>query len=446
KFTVYTRRELFHKQNRRVPYQKTFKEGRILDNVLELETGDYVVHETYGIGQYMGIVTRDQNGKKADYLRVSYKGGDDLFVPLNQYQLIRKYVSKEGVVRLSKLGSDQWEKTKAKVSQKVEEIAGRLVDLYAARNEDIGFAYPPDGVLEQEFDEAFEYESTPDQLTATAQIKAEMEKPKPMDHLLCGDVGFGKTEVAMRCAFKAIAAGKQVAFLCPTTILSMQHYETLKKRFEDVGASIALVNRFTSTKQFNQILKDLQAGTIDIVVGTHRLFNKKVKYKDLGFLIIDEEQRFGVEHKEKIKEMKNSIDVLSLSATPIPRTLQMSLIGVRTISTLNTPPAARHPVQTYVIEKSPAVVKEVIQRELARNGQVFYLHNRVQDIFRVAKDLQDEFPDANVGVAHGRMSREEIENVMMEFSQGKFDILVCTTIIETGLDIANANTILIEGA
>ena len=446
-FTVYTRRELFHKQNRRVPYQKTFKEGRVLDNVLELEAGDYVVHETYGIGQYMGIVTREQNGRKADYLRVSYKGGDDLYVPLNQYQLIRKYISKEGSgIRLSKLGSDQWEKTKARVSEKIEEIAGRLVDLYAARNQDIGFAYPKDGVLEQEFDEAFEYESTPDQLTATAEIKAEMEKPKPMDHLLCGDVGFGKTEVAMRCAFKAIAAGKQVAFLCPTTILSMQHYETLKKRFEDVGASIALVNRFTSTKDFNKIVEDLEAGTIDIVVGTHRLFNKKVKYKDLGFLIIDEEQRFGVEHKEKIKEMKNSIDVLSLSATPIPRTLQMSLIGVRTISTLNTAPAARHPVQTYVMEKSQGVVKEVIQRELARDGQVFYLHNRVQDIYRVAKDLQDEFPDAAVGIAHGRMSREEIENVMLDFSQGKFQILVCTTIIETGLDIANANTIIIEGA
>ena len=446
-YTVYTRREIFRHLNRKVPYQNTFSQANALNDILELESGDYVVHAQYGIGQYIGVETREVRGIKRDYLHIVYRGGDDLYVPVTQFQLVRKYVSKEGAgTRLSRLGSDEWEKTKKKVNAKVEEIAGRLVDLYSARTEDIGFAFPKDDALEREFDEAFEYESTPDQLRATAEIKAEMEKPKPMDHLLIGDVGYGKTEVAMRCAFKAICAGKQVAFLCPTTILSMQHYQTLKKRFEATGANIALVNRFVSTKEMKRVVEGLKDGSIDIVVGTHRLFSKSIQFKDLGFLIIDEEQRFGVNHKEKIKEMKNSIDVLALSATPIPRTLQMSLIGVRTISQLNTPPAHRHPIQTYVMEEKGPVVEEIIQRELARSGQVFFLHNRVEDIFRTANELQKKFPDVSIGVAHGRMSRDEIENVMIDFAQNKYQILVCTTIIETGLDIANANTIIIENA
>ena len=446
-FKVYTRKEIFRHLNRKVPYQKTFSQSTALNDILELEPGDYIVHASYGIGQYLGVETREVKGVKRDFLHVAYRGGDDLYVPISQFQLIRKYVSKEGAgTKLSKLGSGEWEKTKKKVNAKVEEIASRLVDLYAARSEDIGYAFPKDDALEREFDEAFEYESTPDQLQATAEIKAEMEKPKPMDHLLIGDVGYGKTEVAMRCAFKAIAAGKQVAFLCPTTILSLQHYQTLKERFKDTGANIALVNRFTSTKEMKEIYKGLDNGQIDIVVGTHRLFSKKIQYKDLGLLIIDEEQRFGVNHKEKIKEMKNSIDVLSLSATPIPRTLQMSLIGVRTISQLNTPPAHRHPIQTYIMEEKGPVVEEIIQRELSRDGQVFFLHNRVEDIYRTANRLQDQFPDVSVGVAHGKMTRDQIEDVMTAFAQGKYQILVCTTIIETGLDIANANTIIIENA
>ena len=446
-YTVYTRREIFRHLNRKVPFQKTFSQSAALNDILELEPGDYIVHAQYGIGQYLGVETRELRGTKRDFLHVAYRGGDDLYVPISQFQLIRKYVSKEGAgTKLSKLGSGEWEKTKHKVSQKVEEIAGRLVELYAARSEDIGYAFPKDDVLEREFDEAFEFESTPDQLQATAEIKTEMEKPKPMDHLLIGDVGYGKTEVAMRCAFKAICAGKQVAFLCPTTILSLQHYQTLKKRFENTGARIALVNRFVSAKEMKQIREDLANGQIDIVVGTHRLFSKTIQYKDLGFLIIDEEQRFGVSHKEKIKEMKNSIDVLSLSATPIPRTLQMSLIGVRTISQLNTPPAHRHPIQTYIMEEKGPVIEEIIQRELSRGGQVFFLHNRVEDIFLRARQLQEALPDVSIGVVHGRMSREEIENVMIDFAQCKYQILVCTTIIETGLDIANANTIIIENA
>ena len=360
---------------------------------------------------------------------------------------MRKYISKEGVgIHLSKLGSDQWKKTKAKVNKKVEEIAERLIELYASRNENIGFAYAPDDALQQEFEEAFIYEPTPDQIRATEEIKREMEKPKPMDHLLCGDVGFGKTEVAMRCAFKAITNGKQVVFLCPTTILSMQHYQTLSKRFAYTGANIALVNRFVSTKEIKEIKQKLAAGMIDIVIGTHKLLNKTFQYKDLGLLIIDEEQRFGVTHKERIKEMKNSIDVLSLSATPIPRTLQMSLIGVRTISQLNTAPAQRHPIQTYVMEKRGRVIKEIIQRELSRSGQVFYLYNDISKIYKVAENLQTLFPDAQIGVAHGRMSRDEIEKTMIDFANKVYDVLVCTTIIETGLDIENANTMIIENA
>lgn len=446
-WAVLTEKELFIQKTKQRRYKKTFKEGQIIESVLELEKYDYVVHEQYGIGQYLGIVTKEVNKQKLDYLHIIYAGGDDLFVPLSQFQLVRKYISKEGVgIHLSKLGSDQWKKTKAKVNKKVEEIAERLIELYASRNENIGFAYAPDDALQQEFEEAFIYEPTPDQIRATKEIKREMEKPKPMDHLLCGDVGFGKTEVAMRCAFKAITNGKQVVFLCPTTILSMQHYQTLSKRFAYTGANIALVNRFVSTKEIKEIKQKLAAGMIDIVIGTHKLLNKTFQYKDLGLLIIDEEQRFGVTHKERIKEMKNSIDVLSLSATPIPRTLQMSLIGVRTISQLNTAPAQRHPIQTYVMEKRGRVIKEIIQRELSRSGQVFYLYNDISKIYKVAENLQTLFPDAQIGVAHGRMSREEIEKTMIDFANKVYDVLVCTTIIETGLDIENANTMIIENA
>ena len=446
-FTIYTEKELFKKTVKHQKYQKSFKEGQILENVLELEKNDYVVHANYGIGQYVGIVTRNQNGKNIDYLHIIYRGADELFVPLSQFQLVRKYISKEGVgVRLSQLGSNQWKKTKERVNKKVEEIAERLVQLYADRNQNIGFAYEKDDALQQEFDDAFPYEPTPDQLQATAEIKAEMEKEKPMDHLLCGDVGFGKTEVAMRCAFKAISNGKQVMFLCPTTILSMQHYKSLISRFEYTGANIEMVNRFVPESKIKEVEKGLKAGTVDIVVGTHKLLNKRFEFKDLGFLIIDEEQRFGVEHKEKMKEFKNTIDVLSLSATPIPRTLQMSLIGVRTISQLNTPPAHRHPIQTYVMEKRGSAIQEVIQRELARDGQVFYLYNRVANIYAVAQDLQRKFPDVPVAVAHGQMDREQIEETMIDFASGKYKILVCTTIIETGLDIANANTMIIDDA
>ena len=444
---VYTRRELFPQEKKFVRYHSKFKEATVLQDYMELNVGDYVVHHQHGVGRYMGIMTGREDGRHQDYLRIVYRGNDELLVPLSQFHLIRRFVSKEGVgVRLNKLGSSEWEKTRRKVSEKVEELAGRLVELYALRSEDIGFAFSPDTPMQREFEDQFEYELTEDQQHAVEEIKHDMESPRPMDRLLCGDVGFGKTEVAVRAAFKAVMDNKQVAFLCPTTILSMQHYKTFIDRFRDYPVNIKVVNRFVPRKEQNQIIQDMAEGKVDIIIGTHRLLSKDMKWKDLGFLVIDEEQRFGVEHKERIKELKTGIDVLSLSATPIPRTLQMSLVGIRSLSQLNSPPSNRHPVQTYVIERNFNMIREIIQRELARNGQVFYLYNRIEDIYQVAKELRKAFPDIGIGVAHGQMDREDIEDVMMEFNANKYQVLVCTTIIETGIDIPNANTILIEDA
>ena len=444
---VYTRRELFPKEKKMVRYHAKFKEASVLNDYMELNVGDYVVHHQHGVGKYMGIITRENNGIHQDYLRIIYRGNDELLVPLSQFQLIRRYVTKEGVgIKLNKLGSGEWERTRRKVSEKVEELAQRLVELYALRSEDIGHAYAKDTPMQKEFEDQFAYELTPDQEQAVMEIKQDMESNRPMDRLLCGDVGFGKTEVAVRAAFKAVVDNKQVAFLCPTTILSMQHYQTFAERFRDYPVRIEVLNRFVSKADQTRIIKGLKEGSIDIVIGTHRLLSKDIVWKDLGFLVIDEEQRFGVEHKERIKELKNGIDVLSLSATPIPRTLQMSLVGIRSLSQLNTPPSNRHPVQTYVIERNKGMIREIIQRELSRGGQVFYLYNRIEQIYQIANELRQAFPDIGIGVAHGQMDREEIEDVMLEFHENKYQVLVCTTIIETGIDIPNANTILIEDA
>ena len=444
---VYTRRELFPKEKKLVRYHAKFKEASVLNDYMELNVGDYVVHHQHGVGKYMGIITRENNGIHQDYLRIIYRGNDELLVPLSQFQLIRRYVTKEGVgIKLNKLGSGEWERTRRKVSEKVEELAQRLVELYALRSEDIGHSYAKDTPMQKEFEDQFAYELTPDQEQAVMEIKQDMESNRPMDRLLCGDVGFGKTEVAVRAAFKAVVDNKQVAFLCPTTILSMQHYQTFAERFRDYPVRIEVLNRFVSKADQRRIIKGLKEGSIDIVIGTHRLLSKDIVWKDLGFLVIDEEQRFGVEHKERIKELKNGIDVLSLSATPIPRTLQMSLVGIRSLSQLNTPPSNRHPVQTYVIERNKGMIREIIQRELSRGGQVFYLYNRIEQIYQIANELRQAFPDIGIGVAHGRMDREEIEDVMLEFHENKYQVLVCTTIIETGIDIPNANTILIEDA
>ena len=445
--TVYSTKELFKKRAHTGRFANRYAESRRLTSYEELNKGDYVVHDQYGIGQFVEIETRTINNVDCDYLKIIYKGNDELLVPLSQFSLVRKYVSKEGVVpKLHKLGSKEWSETKRRVEESVNDIAGRLIELYSIRDTEIGFAFSKDSEMQKEFEDAFEYELTKDQVVAIDEVKADMEIAKPMDRLLCGDVGFGKTEVALRAAFKAVNDNKQVAYLCPTTVLSFQHFDTFKKRFANFPVRVELLNRYVSDAEQKQILTDLCLGKIDILIGTHRILSKDVKYKDLGLLIIDEEQRFGVEHKEKIKELKNSIDVLSLSATPIPRTLQMSLIGLRGLSTLDSPPQNRYPVQTYVVHKNDNLVEEVIERELERDGQVFYLYNNVELINVVAHKLQSRIPEARIGVAHGQMAREQIEDIMYKFYRNEINVLICTTIIETGLDIPNANTIIIDNA
>ena len=444
---VYTSKELFKQRKHTGRFVNKYAEARTLNSYEELNRGDYVVHDQYGIGQYVAIESRVVNGIECDYLKIIYKGNDELLVPLSQFSLVRKYVSKEGVVpKLHKLGSKEWSQTKQRVEENVNDIAAKLIELYSIRDTNIGFAFSKDSQMQKEFEDTFDYDLTDDQIVAIREVKEDMEKPKPMDRLLCGDVGFGKTEVAIRAAFKAANDGKQTAYLCPTTVLSFQHYDTFKKRFENFPVRVELLNRYITEDKQREILKDLKEGRVDVIIGTHRILSKDIEYKDLGLLIIDEEQRFGVEHKEKIKQLKNSIDVLSLSATPIPRTLQMSLVGIRGLSTLDTPPLNRYPVQTYVVHKNENLVEEVIMRELERDGQVFYLFNNVDLIYSVASKLQNRLPYAKVGVAHGKMDRQEIEDVMYKFYANEINVLICTTIIETGLDIPNANTIIVDGA
>ena len=444
---IYTSFECFNHSNKIKKYASKFAKAEALDSYQDLKLKDYVVHQSFGVGQYIQIITKEINGAKRDFMQVLFKGNDELLVPLEQFGLIRKFVSGDGVVpKLNKLGTNDWEKTKAKLKSSVNDIAERLVNLYANRENNIGYAYQKDNDYQLQFEKEFEYELTQDQISAVNDIKNDLQSDRPMDRLLCGDVGFGKTEVAVRASFKVVLESKQVAFLCPTTILSLQHFKTFKKRYENYPVRIEMLNRFVPLSKQKLIIEELKMGKIDIIIGTHRLLSKDIQYNDLGFLIIDEEQRFGVLHKEKIKEFKNSVDVLSLSATPIPRTLQMSLIGVRQCSLLNTPPINRLPVQTYVIEKDMNLIQNVIEKELARKGQVFYLYNNIEQIYNVARTIQDRIPTAKISVGHGRMNREEIEDVMLNFSNKDSDILICTTIIETGIDIPNANTIIIENA
>ncbi len=447
KVVLLTSNELFKGQSERKKGYIRYKDAKIIKDYTELEIGDFVVHDTHGIGQYMGIKTLEVQNVKKDYLYVAYKGNDTLYIPVENFKLVRKYSSRDGKVpKIHSLNSTEWQKTKQKIRKKVDDLADHLISLYAKRMQTPGFAFPEDCALQIQFEEDFGYELTPDQKKAVDEIKEDMMLARPMDRLLCGDVGFGKTEVALRGCFKAIAGNKQVAFLCPTTILSLQHYKTALKRFERFPVNIALLNRFTKPKEKKQILSDLKEGKIDLLIGTHRILSKDVVFKDLGFLCIDEEQRFGVRQKEKIKELRESIDVLTLTATPIPRTLQMSLMGIRGLSQIDTPPLNRFPVQTYVMEKSRHLIKQAIERELARNGQVFYLYNKTEDIERVAKDISQMIPNAKVCYGHGQMSKEQLENVMNDFVNKEYNVLVCTTIIETGIDIPNANTIIIENA
>ncbi|MDD3383332.1 MAG: transcription-repair coupling factor [Bacilli bacterium] len=440
-------RELFG--NGGVSYRSIsrYKQGIPLQSYENLKIGDYVIHETHGIGKFLGIETIEMDGIHRDYLHIGYKGNDVLYVPLEQFRLIRKFVSKEGIEpKLNKLGGEEWQKTKSRIKGRIADIADRLMNLYSERVNNTGFAFGKDDEWQKEFENSFPFELTPDQKRSVVEIKKDMESPYPMDRLLCGDVGFGKTEVAFIASFKAIMSGKQVALLCPTTLLSYQHYENAKQRFQNFPINVGILNRFISLREQNKYLRELENGSMHFVVGTHRLLSNDIKFKDLGLLIVDEEQRFGVEHKEKIKELKKSVDVLTLSATPIPRTLQMALIGVRSLSQIDTPPLQRMPIQTYVIEKNSKLIKEIIERELAREGQVFYLYNKISNIYSVAKDIESRIRGAKVIVIHGRMSKEDTEEAMYRFNNKEANVMVCTTIIENGIDIPNANTIIIEDA
>lgn len=444
---VYSNYELSAQKKKPKAYKSTIKEGKKISDYNELNVGDYVVHLQHGIGQYVGIQTLETNGATRDFLMIVYRGADKLYVPIDKIHLVQKYVGSEGVVpKIHKLGTNEWEKTKTKVKKTVKDIAAKLIKIYAKREHLPGFAFAKDTPKQRAFENAFAFVETEDQLKAVAEIKADMEQPHPMDRLLIGDVGYGKTEVAMRAAFKAVMDGKQVAYLAPTTILSKQQYENFTKRFKDFDIKIGVINRYLSAKEQKNLLELLKDGKIDIIVGTHRLLSKDVKYKDLGLLVIDEEQRFGVEHKEKIKEMKTEVDVLTLTATPIPRTLQMSMIGIRSLSLIETPPLNRYPVQTYVLEEHDSVIRDAVERELARDGQVFYLYNRVDDIDKIAAKIKRLVPDAQVAYAHGQMTKEQLEETMADFEERKYNVLVCTTIIETGIDIPNANTLIIADA
>lgn len=442
-----TERELFNQKKRHKKRIKVMENAQRLRNYNDLKPGDYVVHVNHGIGRFEGIKTLESDGKKRDYITITYQHHDQLFVPADQLGLVQKYVASEGKVpRINKLGSSEWAKTKHKVQSKVEDIADDLIDLYAKRESEKGFAFSPDDDLQRQFEDSFPYPETPDQLRSIKEIKADMESSRPMDRLLVGDVGFGKTEVALRAAFKAVRDNKQVAFLAPTTILAQQHFETMQDRFKDFPVNVALLSRFQSNSEVKEILTDLKAGKIDIVVGTHRILSPDVEFKDLGLLIVDEEQRFGVKHKERLKELKANIDVLTLTATPIPRTLHMSMVGVRDLSVMETPPTNRYPIQTYVMEEIPSVVREACLREMKRNGQIFFLHNRIGDIEQTVGWLQGLIPEARIEYIHGRMSENQLEDIMYRFVKNEFDILVTTTIIETGVDMPNANTLIVEDA
>ncbi|TWH82714.1 transcription-repair coupling factor [Sedimentibacter saalensis] len=446
KILVLTENEIFGSFRKKTHKTKKQK-GSKLDVFTDLKVGDYVVHEHHGIGQYVGIEKIEVQNIKKDYLCIKYKGEDKLFVPVDQMSLIQKYIGSDSEKpKLNKMGSADWGKTKERSKAAIENMAGELVKLYAQRKVVKGFAFSPDTEWQKEFEYKFPFEETDDQLRCIKEIKKDMERPISMDRLLCGDVGFGKTEVAMRAAFKAVMESKQVAILVPTTILAQQHYTNIVERFRGYPVKIEMLSRFRTPYQQAKIVSDLNKGLVDVVVGTHKLLSKDLKFKDLGLLIIDEEQRFGVKHKEQIKQLKTNIDVLTLSATPIPRTLHMSMIGVRDMSIISEPPGDRLPIQTYVIEHNDGIIKDAIEKELSRGGQVYYVHNKVIDIESTASRLQRLIPEARIAVAHGQMNERHLENIMLGFVQKEYDILVCTTIIETGMDIPNVNTLIIDNA
>ncbi|KXT74236.1 Transcription-repair coupling factor [Streptococcus sp. DD10] len=431
---------------RRVRRQNISNAERIKD-YSELEKGDFVVHNVHGIGQYLGLETLEISGIHRDYLTVQYQNSDRISIPVEQIQLLSKYVASDGKIpKINKLNDGRFQKTKQKVVKQVEDIADDLLKLYAERSLLKGFAFSPDDQNQEDFDNAFMYVETEDQLRSIEEIKKDMEKETPMDRLLVGDVGFGKTEVAMRAAFKAVNDHKQVAILVPTTVLAQQHFVNFKERFSDFAVNIDILSRFRTKVEQVETIKQVKKGQVDIIIGTHRLLSKDVEFADLGLIVIDEEQRFGVRHKEKLKELKTKVDVLTLTATPIPRTLHMSMLGIRDLSVIETPPTNRYPVQTYVLEKNAAVIRDAILREIDRNGQIYYLYNKVDTIESKVSELQDLVPEANIGFVHGQMTEVRLENTLLDFINGVYDVLVTTTIIETGVDIPNANTLFIENA
>ena len=445
KFMVISETDIFGKTKKKKK-RKTYEGQKIL-NFAELKAGDYVVHENHGLGIYQGIEKIEVDKVAKDYMKISYAGGGNLYIPATQLDLIQKYASADAKKpKLNRLGGQEWTKTKTRVRGAVKEIAKDLVQLYAARQEKEGFVYGEDTVWQREFEEMFPFEETDDQLLAIDAVKRDMESTKIMDRLICGDVGYGKTEIAIRAAFKAVQENKQVVYLVPTTVLAQQHYNTFMQRMKEFPVRVDLMCRFRSPAQQKKTIEDTKRGLVDIVIGTHRVLSDDMEFKDLGLLIIDEEQRFGVQHKEKIKKLKENIDVMTLTATPIPRTLHMSLIGIRDMSVLEEAPNDRMPIQTYVMEYNDEMVREAIQRELSRQGQVYYVYNKVKDIDEIAARIQKLVPEANVAYAHGQMREHKLENIMLDFINGEIDVLVSTTIIETGLDISNANTMIIHDA
>ncbi len=447
KLVFLTSKELFSFKIKNSRFVNRYKEAIALKSEQDLEPGDYVVHEQHGVGRFIDIVTLEQNNMHKDFIHIQYAGTDVLYVPLEKFHLIKKFSGREGVTpKLNKLGSKEWERTKKKIKERINDMADRLFKLYSDREQVQGFAFQKDDEIQMEFERQFPHVLTKDQEICLKEIKQDMESSKPMDRLLCGDVGFGKTELAFRAAFKAILSGKQVAILCPTTLLARQHFERAKERFGTFDVKIAMFSRLVDESRQKYYKQITENGEAHLIIGTHRILSKEIKFNNLGLLIVDEEQRFGVEQKERIKELKTNIDVLTLSATPIPRTLQMSLLGIRSLSQINTPPENRIPIQTYVMPQKDEVVFELIARELSRKGQVYYLHNNVSTIYGKAQKIEKNIKGCRVGVAHGQMDRDSIEDIMLNFYNGDLDVLVCTSIIETGIDIANVNMIIVEDA
>ena len=445
KTVVIAEKDIYGTQKKRL--RRHTENGQEINAFTDLHAGDYVVHDTHGIGKYVGIKTIETDGVHKDYLEIHYSGHDVLYVPTDQIQFLQRYIGNEGEApRLSRMGGADWKKARAKAQKSIDNLAEKLVALYAKREITDGYAFPPDTPFQQEFEEAFPYEETQDQLKAVAAIKESMEKPVPMDCLVCGDVGFGKTEVAVRAAFKAVMGGKQVAVLVPTTVLAQQHYQTFSERFRSFGVVCDVLNRFRSIKERKEILQKVEAGQIDVLIGTHSILNKNVKFKDAGLLIVDEEQRFGVAQKEKWKTWATGIGVLTLSATPIPRTLHMSLVHLRQMCLIETPPTERLPVQTYVTEYDGAIVRDAIMREKRRGGQVFFVYNRVATMERMKVELETLVPEVTIGMAHGQMTGSVLEANMFDFYEGEYDVLLCSSLVENGLDIANANTIIVYDA